>query len=160
MDNQQVYIKDILSVFESIFKFLIEKKLFEMILNLITRLKNFNIYHQIIMRMLETITHNFIPDFIHEYLFEKLQLDDFLINKIFYFNDKDIDLKQNKELIFAKSDSRTIEEKNILKDKYSFNLRMPAYMPYILEIFKTFHFCDNNIIKGYIKKSNLLFNFH
>jgi len=156
MDNQQVYIKDILSFFESIFKYLIDKRLFGIILNLIIKFKNFNIYHQISMRFLEAFTHKFIPDFIHEYLFEKLQLDEFLINYIFYFN-KNIFFKQNEEFLFEKSIGiPNEEEKKILKDKYSFNLKMPAYLPYIIDIFKIFHFCDNNIIKGYIKKSNFM----
>lgn len=153
MDNQQVYIKDILSVFEFIFKFLIEKRLFEMILNLIIIFKNFNIYHQIIMRMLEVMTHRYIPDFIHEYLFEKLQLDAFLINHIFYFNNTKIGCMRYDDLLLEDSSEISTDDKKILSDKYSFNSRMPAYLPYILDIFKIFHFCDNNVIKGYIKKS-------
>ena len=70
MENQQIYIKEILAVFETFFKLLIEAKYFDIILYLIIKLENFNIYHQTLMRFFEIITHKFIPDFIHEYLFE------------------------------------------------------------------------------------------
>jgi len=157
MDNQQVYIKEILSGFEDIFKNLIELKFFETILFLIIRFKNFNILHQNLMRLLELMTHRFIPDFINEYIFEKLKLDEFLINNIFYFESIKAVKYINLSNLSNFEDNNKIEnQKNFLlffSNKYIFNQRMPAYIPYIIDIFKIFHFCDNNIVKGYIKKS-------
>lgn len=153
MDNQQVYIRDVFNFFEFVFKHFLEKKLIEMILNLIVKYKNFNIFHQISMRFLEAITHKFIPDFVSEYLFEKVKLDDFLINHLFYFNNENIESIKKEEIVIDNLEFTSILENTVFKDKYSYNLKIPAYLPYITEIFKIFHFCDNNVIKGYIKKS-------
>lgn len=104
------------------------------------------------MQLLESFTHRLIPEFIHDYIFEKFKLDEYLINHVFYFPN----VYSTNQFHFNE-ESEEYNFQNFLDDKYIFNQRMPAYLPYIIETFKIFHFCDNNIIKAYIKKSKYIY---
>lgn len=136
MDNPQIHIKELLKILEDILKLFISRNIIEKIFYYFICLPNFNIYHQLVLKFMESFIQKLLPDFIIEFFFQKFKIDEFLIKNLLFYGE-------------------TFKAEITLANKYLFNQLSPAYLPYLVDIYKIIHFADNKIIQGFLKKSKL-----